>query len=317
MQRRVFIKLPALLAAVLPGFRRIVCSTSVQKPAKPRNPLITLGLASSHPGKHPVPTCTPAKFPMCCLLDWDSYQAIQFKAEHALWADEELPFQVRFFHLGWGFKDPCACSKSLMARHSPSITTRTCLNTRTLASRPSACPSDLGFAGFRVQFHTDWISDGPPFGASYFRAVGAENSTALSARPCHRLRSATPEEFLIFKAYLECPKKGIEVLTVYALMDSPSIIGAYRFEIRPGSTLTMDVDAALYPARPLSVWVLPQTSMYQTGENDRRMANDWRPEIHDTDGLAMWAGNGENLWRPLTNPGPCTSTRITTTTRRV
>ena len=42
-------------------------------------------------------------------------------------------------------------------------------------------------------------------------------------------------------------------------------------------------------ARPSSAWASRLcTSMFQYGENDRRMANDWRPEIHDSDGLSMW-----------------------------
>ncbi|MES1163164.1 MAG: glucan biosynthesis protein, partial [Rhizobacter sp.] len=42
--------------------------------------------------------------------------------------------------------------------------------------------------------------------------------------------------------------------------------------------------------------------MYQAGENDRRKGNDWRPEIHDSDGLSMHTGGGEWIWRPLRNP---------------
>jgi glucans biosynthesis protein len=42
--------------------------------------------------------------------------------------------------------------------------------------------------------------------------------------------------------------------------------------------------------------------MFEHGENDRRVAADWRPEIHDSDGLALWTGGGEWLWRPLANP---------------
>jgi glucans biosynthesis protein len=30
---------------------------------------------------------------------------------------------------------------------------------------------------------------------------------------------------------------------------------------------------------------------------------DWRPEVHDSDGLALWTGSGERIWRPLNNPG--------------
>ena len=86
-------------------------------------------------------------------------------------------------------------------------------------------------------------------------------------------------------------------------MQSERVMGAYRFDIHPGDTLTMDVDAALYPRRPLDrVGIAPLTSMYQHGENDHRMANDWRPEIHDSDGLSLWSSSGEWLWRPLKTP---------------
>jgi glucans biosynthesis protein len=92
-------------------------------------------------------------------------------------------------------------------------------------------------------------------------------------------------------------------MTVYALLDSPSVAGAYRFGLAPGATLVMDVDAALYPRKPIErLGVAPLTSMFQCGENDRRVAADWRPEIHDSDGLALWTGTGEWLWRPLVNP---------------
>jgi glucans biosynthesis protein len=112
------------------------------------------------------------------------------------------------------------------------------------------------------------------------------------------------EEFPRFTEFwLLRPAKNSPSLTVYALMDSPSAAGAYRFEIRPGATLIMDVDAVLYPRKAVErIGIAPLTSMYQHGENDRRMANDWRPEIHDSDGLSLLTGNGEWIWRPLMNP---------------
>jgi glucans biosynthesis protein len=91
---------------------------------------------------------------------------------------------------------------------------------------------------------------------------------------------------------------------VYAFLDSPSVTGAYRFIIeRVSGDVIMDVDAALYPRKPIErLGVAPLTSMYQVGENSRRVAWDWRPEIHDSDGLAIHTGGGEWIWRPLANP---------------
>ena len=79
--------------------------------------------------------------------------------------------------------------------------------------------------------------------------------------------------------------------------------GAVRFLITPGGTQIMNIDTALYPRKPIErIGIAPLTSMFFYGKNDRRMANDWRPEIHDSDGLSMWTGAGEWIWRPLLNP---------------
>src|SRR5258708_8594519 len=42
--------------------------------------------------------------------------------------------------------------------------------------------------------------------------------------------------------------------------------------------------------------------MYWYSETVKPTAVDWRPEVHDSDGLAMWTGKGERIWRPLNNP---------------
>jgi glucans biosynthesis protein len=171
----------------------------------------------------------------------------------------------------------------------------------------AALPKNAGFAGFRAYFHTDWSPDVAAFlGASYFRAVGEDfRQYGISARGL-AIDTALDhgEEFPLFIAFwLERPAKESNRLTVYALLDSLSVAGAYRFDITPGATSVIDVDAALYPRKPIQrLGVAPLTSMFPCGENDRRMGNDWRPEIHDSDGLSLWRGNGEWIWRPLMNP---------------
>ncbi|CBL44858.1 Glucans biosynthesis protein D [gamma proteobacterium HdN1] len=312
MQRRIFVKSMVLLAAMPAVSQAGFLGSSRSNEAKEhafdyawlKGEARTLASQPFQPHTGEVPDVLAA-------LDWDSYQAIRFRPEHALWADEDLPFQIQFFHLGRGFRDPVHMYEVVDGKARPILYDPEMFTYENTGIRPRSLPNDLGFAGFRVQFYTDWVSDVAAFlGASYFRAVGGEKQYGLSARglaiDCGMSR---PEEFPVFRAWwLERPRKGIETLIVHALLDSPSITGAYRFEIHPGATLTMDVDAALYPRKPIErLGIAPITSMYQTGENDRRMANDWRPEIHDSDGLAMYSGNGENLWRPLTNP---TSVRV-------
>lgn len=239
-------------------------------------------------------------------LDWDQYQAIRFRPDHALWAHTQSRFRLQFFHLGLFFQSPVRLHElhDGQARELPYD--RAMFDYGNSGLRSSSLKPDLGFAGFRLHFHTDWEHDIAVFlGASYFRAVGAEMQFGLSARglaiDCGMDR---PEEFPVFTSFwFERPVPDSERLTVYALLDSPSVSGAYRFAITPGATLQVDVDSALYPRRPIErLGVAPLTSMFQTGENDERVARDWRPEIHDSDGLALWTGNGEWIWRPLQNP---------------
>lgn len=239
-------------------------------------------------------------------LDWDQYQAISYRADHALWAKDSLRFQVKFFHLGLFYKTPVRMYEVVDGNAHELAYDAAMFDYGKSGLKAGRLPPDLGFAGFRVNFHTDPVRDVVAFlGASYFRAVGGELQYGLSSRglavDCGMDRT---EEFPTFTAFwFERPPKDSGKLTVHALMDSPSVAGAYRFEIYPAATLAMEVDAALYPRKEIErMGVAPLTSMFQCGENDRRMANDWRPEIHDSDGLAMWTGRGEWIWRPLTNP---------------
>lgn len=242
-------------------------------------------------------------------LDWDQYQQIQYRPDQALWKNRNSVFQVRFFHLGLFFFEPVQFFELVDGQAQPigykpehfSYGDNT-----DLADLLLDLPENLGYAGFRLHFHQDFDRDIAAFlGASYFRAVGESRQYGLSARG-FAVDTGLPkaEEFPRFRTFwLQRPEPGDLHLTVYALLDSPSLTGAYRFVIHPGRNLDMAVSASIFPRKALNRFgVTPLTSMYQTGENNRRMATDWRPEIHDSDGLAIWNGNGERLWRPLTNP---------------
>jgi glucans biosynthesis protein len=239
-------------------------------------------------------------------LDWDQYQAIRFRPDHALWAQADSRFRLQFFHLGLFYQTPVRLHEVHDGKAQELLYDRAMFDYGKSGLRASKAMSDLGFAGFRVHFHTDWQRDIAVFlGASYFRAVGAELQFGLSARglaiDCGMDK---PEEFPLFTSFwLQRPAADADQLTVYALLDSPSVTGAFRFEIFPGGTMLMEVDSAFYPRQVIErLGIAPLTSMFQHGENDERMAHDWRPEVHDSDGLALWTGNGEWIWRPLQNP---------------
>jgi glucans biosynthesis protein len=249
----------------------------------------------------------PAKLPApLAALDWDQYQSIRFKPEHALWAGTNSRFQIELFHLGLYFKRPVqmfevANGQAQQLAYDPAM-----FDYGKSGLAKAHQPADLGFAGFRFKFHTAPQFDVAAFlGASYFRATSGTRQYGLSARGLAiDTGMSRPEEFPEFTGFwFERPAADSSTLVVYALLDSPSITGAYRFAITPGDTTVMDIDAALYPRKEIErLGIAPCTSMFQTGENDRRKGNDWRPEIHDSDGLAINTGSGEWIWRPLRNP---------------
>jgi len=238
-------------------------------------------------------------------LSWDQWQAIRFRDDHSLWFGDGLRFRVQLFHLGFTIKKPVRIfsienGQSQELSFDPALFdySRSGVDSRKL-------PPTLGFAGFRLLFHGDWKRDIAAFqGASYFRAVDVELQYGMSQRGLAiDTGLSRPEEFPDFVAYyLERPPKDSSQLTVYGLLDSPSVTGAYRFVIDVADTILMDIDAALYPRKSIErLGIAPGTSMFLCGPNDRRVNTDWRPAIHDSDGLQLRTGAGEWLWRPLVN----------------
>ena len=239
-------------------------------------------------------------------LDWDQYQSIRFKPDHALWADAGLRTRIELFHLGLYFKRPVQMYEVVDGQARELAYSPELFDYGQSGLATAHLPKDLGFAGFRIDSHLAPHTDIAAFlGASYFRATSGTRQYGMSARGLAiDTGFARPEEFPEFiRYYLERPAPGSDTVVIYGLLDSPSVAGAYRFEVTPGDTQRMEIDVALYPRKEIErLGLAPCTSMFQTGENDRRVANDWRPEIHDSDGLAMHTGSGEWLWRPLRNP---------------
>jgi glucans biosynthesis protein len=92
-------------------------------------------------------------------------------------------------------------------------------------------------------------------------------------------------------------------MTVYALLDSPSVAGAYKLVVKPGEQTTVAVEMRLFLRREVrKLGIAPLTSMFFHGENSIRTVEDFRPESHDSDGLLLHFNTGEWLWRPIDNP---------------
>ncbi len=241
-------------------------------------------------------------------LNYDQYRAIYFKQDAAIWTKEELPFRLQLFHRGFFFKDEIdiAVVKDGQAHHlaySPDYYQRGNIVPHPLPTE------DIGFAGLRIHGEINrpgYFDEIAVFqGASYFRSLGKGQIYGISARGL-ALKVGDPggEEFPIFRDYwVETPDKESDSIVVHALLDSPSVAGAYRFTIRPGLPTQMDVEATLFPRVDLDkAGLAAGTSMFYFDANGREDFDDWRPEVHDSDGLLMINGRGEHIWRPLANP---------------
>ena len=174
----------------------------------------------------------------------------------------------------------------------------------------------LDFAGFRAHYGSasSRVTDELIvfLGASYFRAIGPGQSYGLSARGLAvDTAMAGGEEFPRFvEFWIEQPRAGAAAkaggLTVYGLLDSVRVAGAYKFVVTPGTETTVQVNARLFvregAAKTSKFGIAPLSSMYQFGENQPSQGDDYRPEVHDSDGLSIQTANGDWLWRPLVNP---------------
>jgi periplasmic glucans biosynthesis protein len=241
-------------------------------------------------------------------LSYDEYHDIRFQRTSSLWYDRAL-FEVQFFHRGFNFD-----RRVNIAEVSGGIARPVLYNPAMFDFGPRVpkmtLPPDLGFAGFRIHYplNTPAYKDELIvfLGATYFRVLGRNQVYGQSARGLAiDTGAASGEEFPYFTDFwLVKPDPTARTMTIYALLDSPGIAGAYQFDVRPGTTTQVQVTAELYPRRQIGkLGIAPLTSMYLYGENSgNHRFDDYRPEVHDSDGLMTERGTGEWMWRPLVNP---------------
>jgi periplasmic glucans biosynthesis protein len=234
-------------------------------------------------------------------MSYDAYRKLRFKNEHSTWRDSGTPFELRYFPLGRTFTRPLVLHEIVGDQ------------VRRLELPPQAFEGTASnaVAGFRLH---RWVGEprrseevGAFLGASYFRLVAQGLRYGLSARglAVDTVGGSAGEEFPAFTTYwLQRPQPGDTEVRFYALLESPRVTGAYAFVLRPtaGNTVA-EVRARLILRAPVArLGVAPLTSMFLGGENQPPV-QDYRPEVHDSDGLQVLSGGGEWLWRPLVNPG--------------
>jgi len=252
-------------------------------------------------------------------LDYDHYRDIRYRSDRFLWRKAGLPFEIAFFHPGLYYDQPVKINE-IDAQGVHEIAFNPDDFDYGSNKFDTSRLRGVGFAGFRVHYPlntTKYKDEVLVFlGASYFRALGKGQLYGASARGL-AIDTATSsgEEFPRFvQFWIERPAAAAKELTIYALLDSRRAAGAYRFVVKPGVETAVQVKARLFLREAVGkLGIAPLTSMFFFGENQRPPYEDYRPEVHDSDGLSVHAGNGEWIWRPLVNPKRLLVTSFATT----
>lgn len=248
-------------------------------------------------------------------LGFDQWRDIRFRPEKSLLANSGDAFRMQMFHLGFLFQQAVTVNIIRDGVSTPVPYAQQMFDFgKNKFAKP--LPINVGFAGFRLHYplndpkvDDELISF---IGASYFRFLGQDQVYGLSARGL-AINSGGEEEFPAFREFWVDVRNGDDSrVTIYALLDGPSIAGAYQFNVYPARNTVVDVEATLFPRKAIEkMGIAPLTSMFFIGENDRRFTDDYRPEVHDSDGLLIHSGTGEWIWRPLHNPQTVSTSSFT------
>ena len=240
-------------------------------------------------------------------LSYDDYRHISFRPEHTFLRNSGTNFGLQLFHRGGIFQKQVKVNLVSDGTVTPMTYAPELFNDGTQGPPAGLTPTS-GFAGLRLLYplnQSDKMDELASFlGASYFRFLGRGQHYGLSARGLSIGSGLPHEEFPDFvEFWVIVPHPGDGGIIVHALLDSPSVTGAYRFTFVPASGDQVDIEARLFARRDVvNPGFAPLTSMFLYGENTTAKPQDFRPEVHDSDGLSIHSGTDEWIWRPLRNP---------------
>ncbi len=280
-----------LAAAPAPGNAQDFSFASVREQAR---------RLAAEPYRKPDPISSPA----LKAMSYDQYMQVRFRGEKALWHGTASPFRAELFPAGFIYEAPVSIFTVANGQATPVTATSDMFDFSTADLRGDIAPA---LAGFRLTYplHGAKRDEIVAFlGASYFRPIARGQVYGASARGLSiDTGLPRPEEFPYFRSFwLLSPADDAREVVVWALLDTPAAAGAYAFTIRPGTRTTVEISASLFMRHDVSLMGLaPLTSMFLMGKGGPRR-DDFRPEVHDSDGLLLHTGAGERIWRPLVNP---------------
>ena len=240
-------------------------------------------------------------------ITYDHYQHIKFQQKNTFWRKEKLPFQLEFMHPGMHFIQPIELFTWENNTAHPIKFSKDYFDyTEVKFLELEKDEPKMGFTGFRIlgklggpdSSYTEALVFQ---GASYFRALALDQRYGLSSRGLAINTSLEgQEEFPDYTSFwLEKPAADATHMNLCALMDTPSLTGASRFVLTPGKTTTIEIETQLYPRKDVAeIGVAPLTSMFFHGENSPHQYGDYRPEVHDSDGLLIQQDKNWQ-WQPL------------------
>lgn len=238
-------------------------------------------------------------------VGYDQHRGIRYRLDEAVWYDEGGRFQITPLMPGSVYRTivPINIVDGDLVEPIPFEKERFTFDEEDLKRR---IPDDLGYAGFEVSYPLNRPRLRDKFlvfgGASYFRAVGAGDQWGLSVRGAAiDTGLVSGEEFPNFvEFWIVRPNPRAPSLTIYALLDSPRLTGAYEYVVAPGAPTRLEVRTVLHARQRIELLgIAPLTSMYYYGENAERPWGEWRPEVHDSDGLLVEDPSGARSWHPL------------------
>jgi glucans biosynthesis protein len=253
-------------------------------------------------------------------LSPEQYRSIHFNPEAGIWRNDPLPFRLELLRAGYNLQTTVTVSTvDEGAAHDVIATPEMFQSSFDLPGQLGKATS-LPLSGFRVRTRINSPKVWDEFlvfqGASYFRAVAKSLLYGLSARGL-AINTAEPqgEEFPAFTHFwVERPGPHASSLVIYALLESESVTGAYKFTVTPGVETTTNVELTLFPRTEMRVvGIAPLTSMFLFDETNHGRFDDYRPEVHDSDGLEITTQSGEHIFRQLANPVKLQVSTFTTT----
>lgn len=243
-------------------------------------------------------------------LQFGDYQKIQPRRDRFAWSDLDTPFKLAFYHQGMQFNTAVKVHELVDGAVQEIPYDPACFDFGDLHFDPDQT-SKLGWAGFRILFPVNQAGKNDEvmsvLGASYFRVIGKGQVYGLSGRGL-AIDAGLPiaEEFPAFREFwITRPAPQDRHVIFYALLDAPRASGAYEIKLSLNGDAVLDVKSRVFlreGGTPPNLGIAPLTSMFLHGPNQPSATPNFRPAIHDSNGLAIHTGSDEWIWRPLNNP---------------